>query len=185
MHLNKKREEFYSKKSIFNIIIWRFERFGTNFPKSITPPWVFFKFFKFFEWHQIAQNMAYCNTFQTNVPFLKPLKTKYKSSHRRCSMQKAVLKNFAIFTGKQLLWILFPVNMRIFKEHLFWRTSANRCFCKYFSNIFRGTSNKRLVWSGLKEKCLPMLSCEICEIFKGTNFEEHLQLRATGLVIEH
>ena len=77
-------------------------------------------------------------------------------------MQKAVLKNFAIFTGKQLLWILFPVNMRI-----------------------RGTSNKRLVSSGLKEKCLPMLSCEICEIFKGTNFEEHLQLRATGLVIEH
>ena len=138
MHLNKKREEFYSKKSIFNIIIWRFERFGTNFPKSITPPWVFFKFFKFYEWHQIAQNMAYCNTFQTNVPFLKPLKTKYKSSHRRCSMQKAVLKNFAIFTWKQLLWILFPVNMRIFKEHLFWRTPANGCFCKYFPTFSGG-----------------------------------------------
>ena len=27
-----------------------------------------------------------------------------KSSHWRCSIKKAVYKNFAIFTGKQLCW---------------------------------------------------------------------------------
>ena len=28
----------------------------------------------------------------------------YRRSHRRCSIQKAVLKNLAIFTGKHLCW---------------------------------------------------------------------------------
>ena len=27
-----------------------------NFTKSNTPPWVFFKFFKLYEWHHIAQS---------------------------------------------------------------------------------------------------------------------------------
>ena len=31
----------------------------------------------------------------------------YRSSHRRCSIEKTVLKNFAIFTGKDLCWSLF------------------------------------------------------------------------------
>ena len=30
-----------------------------------------------------------------------------RSSHRRCSLKKAVLKDFAIFTGKHLCWSLF------------------------------------------------------------------------------
>ena len=30
-----------------------------------------------------------------------------KNSHRRCSIKKAVLKNFTIFTGKHLCWSLF------------------------------------------------------------------------------
>ena len=64
--------------------------------------------------------------------------------------KNAVLKNFAIFTGKQLCWILFLIKLqafspaillkgdsstgvflcisRIFQEHLFWKTSANGCF---------------------------------------------------------
>ena len=29
-----------------------------NFPKSDTPPWVFFTFFKLYKWYQIAQNMT-------------------------------------------------------------------------------------------------------------------------------
>ena len=33
-----------------------------------------------------------------------------KSSHRRCYITKAVLKNFAIFTGKHLCWSLFFIN---------------------------------------------------------------------------
>ena len=37
---------------------------------------------------------------------INSLKTKYRSSHPRCSIRKAVLKNFAIFTGKHLCWSL-------------------------------------------------------------------------------
>ena len=74
----------------------------------------------------------------------------FKSSHRRYSIKKAVLiekrkkavlKNFAILTGKNLcrqvylkrdsnagvfLWIL-----RKAFRHLFWRTSVNRYFCPF------------------------------------------------------
>ena len=62
--------------------------------------------------------------------------------------KKAVLKNFAIFTGKHLWWSLFLTKLqdfrpdskrdsntciflwilRNFEEHLFWRASANGCF---------------------------------------------------------
>ena len=52
---------------------------------------------------------------------------KYRSSHQRCSIKKAVFKNFLIFTGKHLL--------RNFSEHLCWRTSENGCFCKSLSLI--------------------------------------------------
>ena len=31
----------------------------------------------------------------------------YRSSHRRCSVKKVVLKNFANFTGKHLCWSIF------------------------------------------------------------------------------
>ena len=32
-----------------------------NFPKSNTPPWVFFTFLKLYKWHQIAQSITYKN----------------------------------------------------------------------------------------------------------------------------
>ena len=57
------------------------------------------------------------NIFQANVKFLYPLETKiycanfeadvYRSSHRRCFIKKAFLKNFEILTGKHLCWSLF------------------------------------------------------------------------------
>ena len=34
-----------------------------------------------------------------------------RSSHRRCSIKKAVLKNFAIFTGKHLRWSFFLIKL--------------------------------------------------------------------------
>ena len=44
-----------------------------------------------------------------------------KSRHRSCSRRKAVLKNFAIFTGKQLCWGLFLI--KFMKKRL-----QHRCF---------------------------------------------------------
>ena len=38
---------------------------------------------------------------------LKVLRRRCKSSHRRCSIKKAVLKNFAKFTGKHISQSLF------------------------------------------------------------------------------
>ena len=47
----------------------------------------------------------------------------YKSSHQRCSMKKAVLRNFTKFTEKKRLWYRrFPV-FTIFTEHL-WTTAS-------------------------------------------------------------
>ena len=36
----------------------------------------------------------------------------YEGSHRRCSVKKGVLKNFAIFTGKHLCWSLYYLSYR-------------------------------------------------------------------------
>ena len=54
-----------------------------------------------------------------------------RSSHWRCSIEKAVLRNLTVFTS--------------FQQHLFWRTSANGCFCTlnswfqiFTSLLFRG-----------------------------------------------
>ena len=35
-----------------------------------------------------------------------------RCSHRRCSVEKDVLKNFAVFTGKHLCWSVFLIDFR-------------------------------------------------------------------------
>ena len=41
--------------------------------------------------------------------------------------KKGVLKDFVNFIGKHLCWSLFLIKLQAW--HLFWRTSANDCFC--------------------------------------------------------
>ena len=66
----------------------------------------------------------------------------HRSNHRRFSTKKAVLKNFAIFTGKYLCWsLLFNIVADLhtcFEEHL--RMAASIC-----SNIIY-KSNWQLLW---------------------------------------
>ena len=48
---------------------------------------------------------------------------------------KAVLKNFAIFTGKNLCWILFLINLKAFKssgKQVFSCENCESCKCTYF-----------------------------------------------------
>ena len=52
----------------------------------------------------------------------------YKSSQRRCSVRKGVLRNFAKFTGKQLCQRLFFNKVA---GHRYYRTSLSDCFCPY------------------------------------------------------
>ena len=86
-----------------------------------------------------------------------------RSSHRRCSVKKGVLRNFANFTGKHLqannffkrdsntgvfLW-----NLQNFWEHLFWRTFANDCF--FFLNFhYHQLSCRKVLFHVLEEKQL-------------------------------
>ena len=42
------------------------------------------------------------NPSKVKLEFLRNSSTIFSNSHRRCSIQKTVLKNFTIFTGKQL-----------------------------------------------------------------------------------
>ena len=42
----------------------------------------------------------------------------FQSNHRRCSVNKSVLKNFANFTGNQLCWSLFLIKLKAFRTFL-------------------------------------------------------------------
>ena len=50
-----------------------------------------------------------------------------KSSHWRCSTKNAVLKNFAIFTGKHLCWSLFLTRLQAC-NFIIKRPLQHRCF---------------------------------------------------------
>ena len=65
----------------------------------------------------------------------KDLNTTYRSSHRKCSVKKDVLKNSANFTGKRLCWSLFLINLQALCRSLFFNKVAGlglkikcRCF---------------------------------------------------------
>ena len=88
--------------------------------------------------------------FETN--FLAPLYHASSSSlsSRHKSIQKAVLKNFAKFTGRHLC------------RSLFWKNCWAESLQRY-----------------QKETPAQLFSSEFCEILKTTNFEEHLRPAAT------
>ena len=100
-----------------------------------------------------------------------------RSSHLSCSIEKTVLKNFAIFTGKHLCWSLFLIKLQDFRpatllerdsntdvfpwilqsfyEYLFWKTSTNGCFSKL--QTFLQSSRKpnwNVVWIKINIYCL-------------------------------
>ena len=69
-----------------------------------------------------------------------------RSSHQRCSIEKVVFKNFAIFTGKRLCQSLLLMNLQASRTATF-----------------------------LKETPTQLFSCEYCKIFKNTCFDENLR----------
>ena len=75
---------------------------------------------------------------------------KDRRSHRRCSVRKGVLRNFAKFTGKQICQSLF------FSKVADLRPAAL-----------------------LKKRLAQMFSCESCEIFKNTFLTEHIWATAS------
>ena len=83
-----------------------------------------------------------------HVNFAKFLRTTFLKEHLWwLLLKKAVLKNFAIFMGKNLSWSLFLIKLfqrscflvKFFCEHLFWRTFANGCFWKSSSTAMKNS----------------------------------------------
>ena len=92
------------------------------------------------EYIGIFSNLDWC-TFKwiSFSLFLTHLVTWYcRSSHRRCSVRKSVLKNFSKFTGKQLCQSLFLIKLQacnfIKKETL--ARLFSREFCEISKNAF-------------------------------------------------
>ena len=71
-------------------------------------------------------------------------KLRHRSNHRRCSVKKGFLRNFAKFTGKHLCQSLRPATLlervsahvfscefcKISKNTFFYRTPPDDCFCR-------------------------------------------------------
>ena len=76
-----------------------------------------------------------------------------KGSHRRCSIEKGVLKNFAKFTGKQLYQSLFFNNKDAgLRPPTLWKKGLwHRCFpvnfAKFLRTVFRQNTSRRLLLS--------------------------------------
>ena len=63
----------------------------------------------------------------------------YKSSHRRCSTQKAVLKSFAIFTGKHLCWSPFLIKLPALSRATLLKRDSNTAIFLWILRIFKST----------------------------------------------
>ena len=102
-------------------------------------------------------------SFFNNVLVFRPatLLKRYRSSHQRCSIKRAVLKNFAMFTGKHLC--RSPCN--------FLKKRLQGCFFCEYCEIFKNTNfEKHLRTTASENTPTVMLSNEICEILKNTYF---------------
>ena len=70
-------------------------------------------------------------------------------SQRRCSTKKAVLKNFAMFTRKHLLWSLFLIKVQTFRPAnlLKWTPTQTFC-CEYCERapILKNICERLLLW---------------------------------------
>ena len=63
----------------------------------------------------------------------------HRSSHRRCSIEKAVLKNFTIFTGKHLCWSIILIKLQAQRPATLLNKTPTRVFpCGYYE-VFKNT----------------------------------------------
>ena len=71
--------------------------------------------------------------------------TVVRSSHRRCSVEKGVLKSFTIFTAKHLLWsLLFNKVAGLRPATLLKRRLEHRCFPEIIAKFLRKSVLKNI-----------------------------------------
>ena len=99
-----------------------------------------------FEFDVLIDLLTWCSQSgnKINHVLFKFVFTLFRSSHGRCFIKKPIFKDFAIFTRKHLCWSLFLIKQQGFR-------SAKK-----------------------KQTPAQVFSCDYCNIFKNTFFEEHL-----------
>ena len=68
----------------------------------------------------------------------------FRSSHRRCSAKKGILKNFTKFTGKHLCWSLFLIKFHPWK--FIKKRLQHRCFPVKFAKILSAIFFYKNLW---------------------------------------
>ena len=88
----------------------------------------------------------------------------------------------AIFRGENLWWNPFSIELLVLGLQLVTEASTEGVLYKSVLKNFANSTGKHLCWSLFLIKLTPtqVFSCEICEFFKNTYFQEHLP--ATALV---
>ena len=72
---------------------------------------------------------------------------KYRSSHRRCSVKKGVLRNLAKFIGKHLCQRLFFNKVASFRSATFLKKNLwHRCFLVNFAKFLRTSFLQNTIW---------------------------------------
>ena len=67
-----------------------------------------------------------------------------KERHRKCSIKKPVLKNFAVFTGKHLCWSLFLINVAGLRLVTYLKRLQHRCFPVNIAKFLRTPILKKI-----------------------------------------
>ena len=117
-----------------------------------------------------------------SASFCRESKYTYKKSHRRCSVKKAALKNFAKFTEKHFSFsitclffnkvaVAFFIKLMLINiEAVVQTCSVKKVFLKILLNSQENTCARL---SFLRTPA-QVLFCEICKVFKNTFFTEHV-----------
>ena len=61
----------------------------------------------------------------------------FRTSHQRCSIKQAVLKNFVIFAGKHQCWSLFLIKLQTWRSATFQKETPKKVFSCQFSRFLR------------------------------------------------
>ena len=103
----------------------------------------------------------------------------FRSSHQRCSVKKAVHKNFAIFTRKHLCWSFFLMKLQAYRK----QRLQHRCFPVINTKFLRTPLLKDICKQLLMKFYLVLLlqflediqEVAVCRHFTKQVFLKHLQ----------
>ena len=98
-----------------------------------------------------------------------------RNSHRRYSIKKVVLTNFAIFTGKNLSWGFFLIKFRAFRLATFLKSDSNTCaFCGIREFL------RLPIWKNVYERLPCFLTVSMAYCYIGLKVQDLYYMTASG-----